>query len=270
MKTVYACLIACIFTACATTQTGSQSTREARSKIPLKPAERAEIDAIEEIGHRLFRHDHASAIANDLLLEQIDSANYPDFAGWISIEEGDQMKVLFFHGPEADLKVLADITLVPEQKPTIVIKPDRAITAKERTMFLARQAGLRAGVNNCSQRFNTVVFPESGGQYHVYVLAATTDPSALLVGGHTKVVVAADGATVISKENYSKSCLTLDKSGGDLPPDVTPMGLIVTHVVSPYPAPTHVFLSLQHRTVLYVATERGNWSVNGSEISFMK
>jgi hypothetical protein len=77
--------------------------------------------------------------------------------------------------------------------------------------------------------------------------------------------VSADGASIVSADRLSQACLT-----GELPTaeeDGVPEAFVVTHLVSPTPVETHVFLSLQYGVPFVVMTgDRTAWSIVDGEI----
>ena len=46
--------------------------------------------------------------------------------------------------------------------------------------------------------------------------------------------------------------------------------LATTHLDSSAPVETHVFVSLLHRLPLLVVTDRGQWQVSGTNITFLE
>ena len=86
-----------------------------------------------------------------------------------------------------------------------------------------------------------------------------------MVGGHYRVHVSADGASVLSVQPFSKSCLILRSeapAGGKL------VALIVSHLVTAAPVESHVFLSLLHQKPFVVVTSRGAWEIAGERVSY--
>jgi len=248
---------------------GGAPARGAPAARELSPAERAEVQRIGDLGATIYEQDKVSAIATDILLAQINPADFPNFRGWLARDWGNHYVVSFYEETDGAISLIADITLRPSGEPEVQLRPARELPADELAMFRARQTGLEAGVNNCSDRFNTVVFPLPDGAFDVFVLAATTDPELVVVGGHSRIRVAADGVTVLEREPFSRSCLAIDLTPDDLPPGAEVTAHAVTHIVSPYPAPTHVFLSLLHDTAFYVGTELGVWIVDRGSIGFL-
>jgi hypothetical protein len=118
---------------------------------------------------------------------------------------------------------------------------------------------------------NTVVMPSAPGEsdWTVYVLAATTQPGVILVGGHSRVRVDKQTAEILEVEALSNSCLQLAAPGTR---SEVPEGsiLVFTHLISPLPIPIYPYLSLLHGEPLAVSTRRANWMIRGEEISFIE
>lgn len=102
------------------------------------------------------------------------------------------------------------------------------------------------------------------------MLAATTDPQVVQVGGHTKVSVSKTSHSVTDVTPLSKSCLVLSKTSEDMPEGASVEMLTVSHIVSDYPVEIHSYLSLLHEIPFAVMTERGIWLVKDGDIQLMK
>ena len=88
---------------------------------------------------------------------------------------------------------------------------------------------------------NTVILPNTdGGGFLVYVLATTTVPNVMVLGGHYRFTVTPDGRKIVQADELSRTCLTLDLKPSD-------KHVVVTHHVSNAPIETHVFLGLLHK-----------------------
>ena len=100
-------------------------------------------------------------------------------------------------------------------------------------------------------------------------MAATKDANVVVVGENSRVTVSADGMTAESTDELFKSLLILDKNpsegGGEH------AAFSVSHIVSPTPVETHVFLSFMHRKPFYVGTGKESvWKVEDGSISIEK
>jgi hypothetical protein len=129
-------------------------------------------------------------------------------------------------------------------------------------MWRARQLALGSGFRACSPSYAAVVVPEEGerpGPWIVYLLAESTQPDRVVLGGHHRIRVSTDGSEILAREPLARSCMT-SKLGAD--------GAIlgVTHLISEQPLETHVFLSLLHGVTVGVATGSGLWLVEEGRI----
>jgi hypothetical protein len=261
---------ALLLTACAGTGGGPSngSGTPEQWDVPLDAAEQDLIAEVEREGQTLYRKDQYAAQATRALLAALDLADYPDIIGWVGYERGQDYVVTFYERSSDEISLIADIHFGANDEYNIEIEPDRVISDEELSMLDARTAAIEDGFNSCSDRFNSVVMPIDTDEeaWVVYILAATTNPNAIVVGGHSRIRVDKHTNEVLEVEALSSSCLTLDKSKLNAPGSEGAM-ILVTHRASPMPTPIHPFLSLLHQRPVIVLSERGHWVVNGSSIS---
>ena len=259
------CLALC---SCASTRSIDKPEREASK--PLSKEEKAYISQVEADGRLIYEKDIRAANATDLLLSQVNPADYPNFVGWVTHSNGDDFTVSFYEKNNESFSVFADVIYSTTRSPVINLEPSREPSENEISMIKARIAALEQGANSCSERFNTVVIPSQNSEiWNVYVLAATTDPKLVQVGGHVKVSVTKATSEVIDIMPLSKSCLVLAKSGNELPEGATISALTVTHIVSPMPVAIHPYLNLLHKIDLAIASDRGVWMVSSGKIKLL-
>ncbi len=136
-----------------------------------------------------------------------------------------------------------------------------ALPDREVGMLRARQAAIEAMPGRCTENSNTVVLPDGERSgWIVYLLSATSAPGKVVIGGHFRSHVAADGSEVKEMRPLSASCLEMDAPPRDA------VGLAVTQILSPIPFETHVFLNLQLGVPLIVTTEDEIWMVKDGRI----
>jgi hypothetical protein len=138
--------------------------------------------------------------------------------------------------------------------------------------FTARQTAIAALAGLplwADRKYNVEVLPdpEKAG-FLVYALASPKVEDEIVVGGHLRLSVSADGKTVTQIDHLSKSLLTLRKDDPALPAKAKTTGYTVSHVVSKTPVETHVFLSLQNEKPFFVTTsdKKEIWIVYEGEI----
>ena len=232
-------------------------------------AHRKTIKEAEVLGRAIYEQDLAAARASDALLAATAPEGRSGVVGWVVTGSPDTPLVQFIGKQDDTYVTLYDVMLRGEKPPEVThLAPARELRGRDLGMFLARQVALAAKPGSCSEHYNTVVLPNKRGDrkgWLVYLLAGTTDQHAVLVGGHYRATVSADGKTLVSIEPLSKSCLVLStetKAGGSLE------ALVMSHVLTDTPLETHVYLNLIHNIDFYVITEPGIWGITDGSIRY--
>jgi hypothetical protein len=227
-----------------------------------QPIRQFDQQTVERLGRELYQHDIAAWRATDSLMHSNKAGQLADpemakIKGWIVVgPEGGLVVKFIGEGPDGPYPVYVAAFYTDEQRARSAAPPTRApLTDAERARFRARQAAASQALSlRCAERYNTVVLDNPEGEgFLVYLLAASAKPRQMVVGGHHRVTVSADGNRIIRSEPLSRSCLTVET--GPLPGTNEPAKIMVTHVVSLAPIETHVFLNYLHRTDLYVTTD---------------
>lgn len=248
----------------------TRSTRS-QSSVPLTDSEKTYLARLESDGRLMYEKDSRAAEATDILLGIIDPADYPGFVGWVTLPNGEDYTVSFYEKLGSEFSIIADVKFETQANYSIDMHPERSLSEREESMIRARIAALEGGVSACSERFNTIVIPsQNEGAWDVYLIAATTNPDLVLVGGHIKVTVSKFDAEILDRKPLSKSCLTFDKSGGDMPEGASMAAFFMTHIVTPMPVEVHPYLSLLHGANLAVSTERGLWMIESGGINLIR
>ena len=151
----------------------------------------------------------------------------------------------------------------------MTLDPPQPLSPEHLAMFHARQTALTVlNTHRCTEQYNPVVL--SGDAFGtegivVYLLAATTRPDEIMVGGHLRVDLSRAGTEVITVKPLSKSCLAIP-----LKRDHQAKSAVFTHLISSMPTEAHVFLSLLYRLPLYVGTDFGLWKIENGKILLIK
>jgi len=236
----------------------------------LTSAERALVETTEKLGRQIYLHDRYAAKATNLLFAHgVDLAEF-GAQGWITESRPDGCVVTFVASDPEPWRSLCVVTFSEREEPNIILV-DKDLTETQAAMFDARQLALKAVEHPCSDAYNTVVIPrEEGPGWLAYALAATSDPNLLLIGGHSRATVSADGRTVLEQRCFAKDCLVLrqlDDSGSDR--DVA--AYTVGHMLDERPTEIHVFLNLLCSKPLYVVTsDRRFWLIEDGRIRLLQ
>jgi hypothetical protein len=237
--------------------TPAKAAAEGGCDIPAELAE--DVANAEYFGRRMRLHDQAAWLTTDALDEAKLLADIPGQGrGWLTRDEGKRVVVRYFTEVDFETSAFAQAELdVATGKAVNPVRFARLqpATPDELVLLRARQLAIDKQPLKCSSSFNTIVLrePRDAGQIRVYVMSAW-DGGPYVFGGHSRVMVSADGRTVNSITPHTRSCLLIDESPPPEPGFEPTNHVMVTHMTSPTPDEFHVFLGLQHQLSVYVVT----------------
>lgn len=224
-------------------------------------AEQAAIVArAEGVGRELYEHDQAAWRGTDALFEEMGQREaQSQLSGWVTQREGDAIVVTFVTPNETDSLYRAVYRNGALQEHAIVRAP---LTPEQLRLYRARQTARTAQVRFCSNAYNSVTLPRRDSDIvDVYLMPGTTDAGAVLIGGYSRVAIGADGA-INEMQEFSRSCLTLRRDGG-----VSAAALFFTHLQTPLPTETHVFINLTQQLPLMVSAPSGVWKIEEGQVT---
>lgn len=224
------------------------------------PAEFANaVSRAEEIGARLHLHDWAAARATDMLVERKFMETDPRLRGWLTDEfgDGDDLGVIvtFVGEVEGRDMGLYRIRVSPRGESTFEkLQPGIPLDDSQLARLRARSDARRLLAERkdlCGEAYNSVVLPAvpaTGDRILVYMLAATTQSNALVVGGHHLYEYSADGAKLVSDRAFTRSCMEMQLPEGEIE------AMSLTHLLDASPTELHVFLNRTSRQMLLLLT----------------
>lgn len=214
-----------------------------------------DLKTIEALGKELYRRDHLASEGTDLMLARHPEARRQPVKGWISTV-GDEASVVYFIQERDNLLSLAyTVTFPREGAPVVKDQIGEALPEAVRTRYRARQTALAAVPKLYTPNTNIEVLDDPDGDgFLVYVLASTTEPNEMVVGGHYRVTVSADGRKAEAVDALSTGLFILLVNSPDVPKGAETVATFMTHLVSLTPVETHVFVSLLHGKIFYVST----------------
>jgi len=248
---------------CATT-----APRQETSHWTPQPASAEELQAIAAItatGRAIHRQDQFVWHASDAYVVATHHRPAPPGSSYAVTELDGHVRVSFLAEEHGRLRVRGDVEM-GRSAPEVTLDPVREPDEGERVQVRARETALAAAPNVCEGPRNTVVLPVEGGALDVFVLAASSNPAVVPVGGHARVRVSADGATVLELEPYSKTCISFDTREQDGAHGTRTAALMATLVLSNLPSPTHVYTSLTYPWPIMLASDTHLWEVADGRI----
>src|SRR5205085_4789807 len=146
--------------------------------------------------------------------------------------------------------------------------PDRGVTTPERKR--AKQtasAALKGKLYDVHYDYVVLDDPDGSG-FLVYALGRTNNPGDVVLAGHFRVTVSADGAKAERVDALSRS-LAIQHGGEGLPAGSHQVGMHMVQIVSSKPLETLVYTSNLTKMPIYVATVPDGriWEVANGKIT---
>jgi hypothetical protein len=237
-------------------------------KAGLSDAESREVMKAERLGDELYLQDVIAAKATDAMLQVVGSIKPGELSGWIVVKDGGGHLTRFIRMTGEDVNVVYDVQIDVKGNAMVTKDNLRPLSATEMAMFLARRNAMRAAPKDCARAYNTAVMEDiDSSGWLVYILAAMAE-DVIVVGGHSRVKVSADGKNVLAVNPLYQSCLTLLKPAADKAKEL--QAFSVSYPLENVPSEIHVFLNLLHGYPVYVSTAKGVWLVKNGKISLIK
>ena len=255
---------------CLIVQSSLATEHETFNRLPVPADYQDAIGTAVSLGLIVYQKDYAASVATD---EMATRGLFDDsrLRGWITDRQGEAWRVVYVGGVGGIDHALYTIDVkdgVVDPQTYQYYADGRDLTDRQQGLWQARQLALSSSPSSCGEGTNAVVLPMNANDgtlqgYFVYLLAATSDPNIIQMGGHRRVQIAKDAKRVLGSVSFTNSCITLDKSQ-DGP-------LLVTHSLAPTPEEPHVLLSLLHGRELFVATLDNDliWSVAGVDVTLI-
>ncbi len=237
-------------------------------KAKLSDTESREVFKAERLGEELYLQDVVAAKASRILLQTVGPIKPGELSGWIIVKDGAKTLTRFIRQTGEDINVIYDVHIDIKGDGTVTKDNLRPLSKTEIAMFHARRNAMRAAPKDCARAYNTAVMEDiDSNGWLVYILAAINE-NVVIVGGHSRVKVSADGNTVLAVTPLYKSCLTIP-----IPADSNNAkneALYLSYPVADIPSEIHVYLNRLHGYPVYVDTARGNWLVKDGRILLLK
>src|ERR1043166_7297882 len=182
------------------------------------PIRQFDIPTTVTLGVEMYRQDQETWKTTDLLLAKHSETELKAAKahGWIVESLADRDVVRFVrdgaNGPEA----FYDVTFTNQSAPVLSDPQTRLLSADELSQYRARLLALGNVKERCSDTYNTIALKDpQNDRWIVWALAATkTDSDLIIIGGHFRFTISADGKTIVQKDALSKTCLRFTRKNG--------------------------------------------------------
>lgn len=235
-------------------------------------ARQFDADTTARLGRAMYEQDRRASIAADLVRDNFDTTE-EHLVGYITSGEPAQLRVRFIRGGEFGYEAAIDAQFDDLLLPALSRVENPALSQEEQAQIAARLAAARDSATRCDGRYNTFALPDPDGSgWLIYALAASSEPDTVMVGGHVRYSVSADGSTVEHIDALATSCATapyadLERAAATDGTD----GLALRTSLAATPLETHVFLSLTYDLPLYVVgSDLRMWKVAKGQMKVVR
>lgn len=225
----------------------------AQGAAAIELERRFDIATTERLGREIYEQDRRAAIAAELVGDNFDPAA-ERLVGFITSGDARHLRVRFVRDTDQGHQAAIDAVFDELLLPSLERAAQPVLDAAELAQVAARLAVARDAATRCNGRYNTVALPDPDGDgLLVYALAASEDPAAVMVGGHVRYSVSADGRTIEHTEPLATTCAVapladLERAARSDGAE----GLALRTTLSNTPLESHVFLSLTQDLPLFV------------------
>jgi hypothetical protein len=227
---------------------------------------------IERLGREIYEQDRRAAIAAELVGDNFDP-QAERLVGFITSGDARHLRVRFVRETDRGHQAAIDAVFDELLLPALERAAQPALDAAELAQVAARLAVARDAATRCNGRYNTVALPDPDGDgLLVYALAASDDPAAVMVGGHVRYSVSADGRTIEHTEPLATSCAVAPLADLERAARTDGSeGLALRTTLSNTPLETHVFLSLTQDLPLFVVgNDLRMWRVEAGRMQVVR
>lgn len=227
-------------------------------------------------GQLLYAYDQAAWHGTDAMVEDARSQGRMDelttkAGGWVVREAEAQSLEFVIFDKSADAPKLLYAARLTEGGTKVVsrgfLSGDKAVPDGVTLKLISAHRAALAAISGkpmlrCADRaYNIAVLPpEKDGAIPVYLLTPQIDNAQVPFGGHTRIVIAADGA-VGDPHPFTKTCLNFPTAKSKKPPEA----LVATQLLDPLPTEINVFTMFASGLPFYIYTQDGRtWAVESS------
>lgn len=227
-----------------------------------------DVPTLERLGRELSRRDGIAARATDLVLKEYPIARSLKMRGWITELRKTGDAVHFIVETPSGPSLAYTVSFRGSGKPEVQDMRRQSLPDQIAVRYKARgtaMAALRGRLFDAPYNFEVLDDPDGRG-FLVYALAALPRTDEVILAGHFRVTVSADGAKAERVDGLSKSLVSSGRIKSGSADDAT-AALFLIQLVSNKPVETLVYTANLAKKPIYVGTpDRKMWIVENGKM----
>jgi hypothetical protein len=228
------------------------------------------VATLERLGNELYHRDQIAARASDLVLQTQPIARSLKMRGWVTDLSKDGDVVYWIAETPSGPSLAYSVTFHGSAKPEVQDVRGQPLPPKVAARFKARQTAgeaLKGKLYKLAYNFEVLDDPDGSG-FLVYALGSTTKQDEVVLAGHFRVSVSADGEKAERVDALSRSLNVVPKQAEG---DKKTEALWIIQVVSNKPVETFIYLSKLHQSAILVGTpDRTIWKVENGKMEIVR
>lgn len=231
------------------------------------------VSTLERLGRELSRRDEIAARASDLVFGEYPVARSLKMRGWITeLKSAGEAVHLIVETPSGPALAYT-ARFRKAGKPEVADMRGQLLPADIALRYKARQtaaAALSGRLFDASYNFEILDDPDGSG-FLVYGLAATAQPNEVIMSGHFRVTVSADGTKAERVDALSKTLLRSGPIKSDSGTGDDTAALFLMQLVSNKPIETLIYTANLAKKPIFVGTpDRKMWIVEQGKMRLEK
>ena len=232
-----------------------------------------DVPTAEHLARTLYDQERRVGIASEMVRDYYDPEQ-ERIVGFVTQQHADGLTVRFIRAGADGLEPVIDAVFDRELLlPALKAVAGEHLSPAEVAQAKARQQVASDVQSRCNGRYNTLVTTEPAGKrLLVYGIGISDTPDRIMVGGHVRFTVSADGERIERVEPLSSTCAVVGRDQFDSAADSEgTKGVGMRSPLADVPLETHALMSLLYDVPLFVMTaDKAMWKVQQGKMTKVK
>lgn len=223
----------------------------------------------EALGRALYEQDRRATIAAEMIDENYDP-KAEGIVSWVVDGDAEHSVVRFIKRGKTGMEAVLDAEFDDLLLPVFKRPADGHLSPFQLAQVNAREVAQPYLRTPCSRSFDSAALRDpTGDGLLIYALAIPEHPGEIIIGGHHRFSMSADGKTLRQADTLSTSCAKTDLN--KLRAADGKSGVAIRANLSDIPLETHVYLSLLYKIPLYVVTrDLKMWKIEAGKMRIVR
>jgi hypothetical protein len=228
------------------------------------------VPTLERLGNEIYHRDRIAARASDLVLKTYPVARSLKMRGWISDPRKEGDTVYWITETPSGPSLAYTVTFHGSDKPDLQDVRGQPLPPRIAVRYKARQTAFEAvkgRLFNIPYNYEVLNDPDGSG-FLVYAIGDTGKPGDVVIAGHFRITVSADGEKAERVDGLSRSLMIDNRNKDPSPQGYHREMFVMSQIVSSKPVETLIYSSYRLGLPIAVAAvpDGQMWTVRDGKI----